>query len=106
MAKKFDIILSECIDRGIGTLGKSVATMIYFRFERDYGLKRKDIPQNMELFTKALRSIFGDGAQVLERLIIEQLAKSTGIPISTKKALLTTVKETIANYAKMEHKLG
>ena len=38
-----------------------------------YGLEVKDIPKRPQVFSKALLSLFGEGAEIIEDLILEKL---------------------------------
>jgi hypothetical protein len=65
--------LLEAVDYGLNILGEVVRQAIYERIQKDHGLARAEIPEQLETFHKALESIFGRSARTLERLIAKNL---------------------------------
>lgn len=76
-----------CVDIALKHLGASVIRVIYFHLEKNYGIKKKDIPNRPEVFSKALYSIFGQGAKVVERLIVNEIQKRFKLNLIHKPAL-------------------
>jgi hypothetical protein len=76
---EFRQILLEAVDYGLMVLGEIVRQTIYERIEKDHGLKRADIPEQLEAFHKALRSVLGVSAKTVERLIAKNLYKRLGL---------------------------
>jgi len=71
---KFKRALLEAIDKSLNKiLGKTATQAIYFHLEQDHHLKREDIPDNLEDFLFNLQRIFGTGALVIEKTIMENL---------------------------------
>lgn len=54
-------------------LGESAANVIYFYLERDFSIRKDEIPKKLEDFDVALKKIFGAGALTLEKIIEVQL---------------------------------
>ena len=71
-------ILLEAVDYGLMVLGEIVRQAIYQRIEKDHGLKRADIPEQLEAFHKALGSVLGVSAKTVERLIARNLYQRLG----------------------------
>jgi len=72
--KKFMGALLEAIDESLNqVLGEAATQTIYFHLQRKFRLKREDIPENLEVFGFALEGIFGIGALVIEKTIMENL---------------------------------
>jgi len=71
---KFKKTLLETIDEGLNKiLGETATQTIYFHLEQMHHLKREDIPDNLEDFLLTLERIFGIGALVIEKTIMENL---------------------------------
>jgi len=70
---EFRQILLEAVDYGLMVLGEIVRQAIYERIEKDHGLKRAEIPEQLEAFQKALGSVLGVSAKTVERLIAKSL---------------------------------
>jgi hypothetical protein len=76
---EFRQILLEAVDYGLMVLGEIVRQTIYGRIEKDHGLKRADIPEQLEAFHKALGSVLGVSAKTVERLIAKNLCQRLGL---------------------------
>ncbi len=69
----------EAVDDGLIILGEIVRQAIYELIEKDYGLKRTEIPERLEAFQKALRNMLGMSAKTVERLIAKNLYQRLGL---------------------------
>ena len=67
-------VLQEVLE----VLGMDNLSILYRHLER-LGVKKEQIPDHPEEFSKALRVIFGQGATILERQIISSIAMKTGV---------------------------
>jgi len=64
----------QCVDEGLQVFGKSVKEVIYFYLERNFQLKKTEIPEKPETFCKAIISLFGeDGAKLIEESILQKM---------------------------------
>lgn len=81
----FERALIEAVEEGLLMLGESGRDVIYFRLQHYYALKKEGIPENLEIFVKCLREIFGSGAEVIERAVIRGLYSRLGINYEEKK---------------------
>jgi hypothetical protein len=79
MSKKdFDKLLFEAIDEGLSSIGESSKQAIYLHLEKDFEIKKHEIPYKIEDFVRALEKIFGLGAGFLEILIMKNLYEKVG----------------------------
>ena len=76
---EFRQILLEAVDYGLNALGEIVRRAIYERIEKDHGLKRAEIPEQLELFHKALESVLSVSAKTVEKLIAKNLYQKLGL---------------------------
>ena len=77
-SRDFDSLLLEAVDEGLGWLGESAKQTIYHHLEKDFNIRRSDIPLKIERFTEAIEQIFGTAAALLEIQIIKNLHEKVG----------------------------
>jgi len=80
-----DAVLLEDIDEALMVLGESVRAAIYLYLERYHSLKKDEIPQRLENFSKAMRKIFGSGGPVIEKLILKRLCQKLNVNYESVK---------------------
>lgn len=83
--KAFEKILIESVDEGLLALGESPRKAIYFHLERSYSLKKHEIPQKLGVFAFGLEEMFGSGAIVIEKVIMEKLYSKLGLKFKDLK---------------------
>ena len=77
--KDFSRILVESIDEPLSAIGEDVKVSVYFHLENKFGIKKHEIPQNIDGFSGALERIFGLGARYLEIMFMKNLYSKIGI---------------------------
>jgi len=82
---QFAKILIESVDYSLLLLGESARKAVYFHLERDYSITREKVPENIEAFVNGLESLFGAGALVIERSILDNLHSKLGLKYEEKK---------------------
>jgi hypothetical protein len=75
----FNKILLSAVDEGLCLLGDSSKQAILFHLETSFQVKEENIPSNLTEFKKALDSIFGPGADYLEKIIVKRLHEKFGL---------------------------
>lgn len=73
------------IEDGLDVLGENVGRVILHHLELRYSLKRNQIPRKLNVFTRALRELFGEGSLTIERIIVETINRETGILMDETK---------------------
>jgi len=58
--------------------GKEAAHLIYKHLERHYSVKRDEIAEKLELFTKGLEDFLNTGAYAIEKRILEDIWSNYG----------------------------
>ncbi len=76
--RDFKKLLQEAIDETLSSLGDSSKQALYFHLEKNFRIKKQDIPNKIEEFTNAIEKIFGDGAKILEIQMIKRLYEKVG----------------------------
>jgi hypothetical protein len=97
---EFADVLIEAVDYGLLLLGPTARKAIYFHLEKDYSLPKERIPEDMQAFTESLNRMFGAGAQVIQRLILENLHSKLGLDLdrSGEKDFLSCVDKAKEEY--------
>lgn len=75
----FNKTLLSAVDEGLCLLGDSSKQAILFHLETSFQVKEENIPSNLTEFKKALDSIFGPGADYLEKIIVKRLHEKLGL---------------------------
>ena len=75
----FNKVLLSAVDEGLCLLGDSSKQAILFHLETSFQVKEENIPSNLTEFKKALDSIFGLGADYLEKIIVKRLHEKLGL---------------------------
>ena len=71
--RDFKRILLEAVDEGLSSLGESSKVAVYFHLQKNFNVRKEEIPCNVEAFAEAMEKIFGQGASFLEILIMKRL---------------------------------
>ena len=77
--------LLKAVEDGLLALGESPKEVIYYYLKANFQLKREDIPEEAEQFDKALNSIFGPGAEIIERYIVKDLYQQLKLNFEEKE---------------------
>jgi hypothetical protein len=86
--------ISQCIDAGLDTIGASSKKVVYWYLSEKRNLKREKIADNPTVFLETLRTLFGQGAGILERMIVGQLKQAFHLTLGENlQEVLALVKE-------------
>jgi hypothetical protein len=66
--------LVECVDKALDNYGDSVKQVIYWKLENTFGVKKKAIPENPEKMVATLEDMFGHGAMLIEKSILNEIS--------------------------------
>jgi len=86
--EEFEKLFMEAVDESLKSLGESCRQMVFFHLENTYSVKRKDIPKKPKAFAEGLEKIFGEGALVLEKIVVKTLYSKLGLEYEDKKAFV------------------
>jgi hypothetical protein len=91
-ASKVNEKIIQCTDESLQVFGESVKHAIYFYLERDFQLKKTEIPENPATFCKAITSLFGeDGAKSIEESILQKMKLCFKLKHRSKLTFVETV---------------
>ncbi|MEM1985975.1 MAG: hypothetical protein QXQ24_04490 [Nitrososphaeria archaeon] len=68
-------MILEAIDESLSILGDKGKEAVYYFLEREYCVNKEDIPKNLKTFLECLRLVFGVGANIIEKYILNNLRK-------------------------------
>lgn len=77
---QLDAILAEAINEGLSRICSSAAPSVLFFLEKNGSIKSRSNIENLETFVEGLESIFGFGAKVIEKKILEVLHMKLQLP--------------------------
>ena len=66
-------VFIEVVDETLSILGNPTKEAIYITLQEKYGLKKEDIPDNIEVLESIMHQIFGIAADVIKEEIIRRL---------------------------------
>ncbi len=76
--KAFNRLLLGAVDSALSSLGDSARQSVYFHLEKEFEIRRDDIPGRIEDFDRGLVRIFGPGTRFLEVMMMKKLYEELG----------------------------
>jgi hypothetical protein len=89
-----DYELVECIDDGLDLFGPSLRYTIYWRMIVLHDAPREGILSNPVAFVKALRDVFGAGAEQIEIAIVHKIRERFRLQDSKSESLIEVIEST------------
>jgi len=86
----FDKTLLEAVDHALLAFGESPKEAIYYHLNKTFKLQREDIPEDTDKFSHALNTIFGPGAEIIEKLIVKNLYNRLNLDFEESASLEIT----------------
>jgi len=80
----FDKTLLEAVDHALLAFGESPRKAIYYHLNKSFRLNREDIAEDASELSNALNTIFGPGAEVIEKLILKNLYNKLNLNLEEK----------------------
>ncbi len=74
----FGELLLAAIDESLSVLGEEPKRALYQYLETMHSLRRDDIPDHVEEFSRGLKRALGGASSVIQRLILRKLFQSLG----------------------------
>lgn len=94
--REFDRVLLEAVEECLRqVLGETAAEVTLLHLERKSGLKREEIPRNIEEFSSALTELLGSGTNPLEKLVIELLCSKLEVEYEKSELMFADQIETL-----------
>ncbi len=70
---KFHVFLTEAVNEGLSSISPSIPPVVFFYLKKDGSIQPDCLIDDLEAFEGGLRKIFGFGAKVIEKKILEVL---------------------------------
>jgi len=84
--EKFNKLLLKVIDEELKQIFGEAATLIIYNYlENNYSLKREEIPEKIEVFTRGLEEFLSSGAQVVQKIILQKLSSCFEVQCQVKE---------------------
>ena len=80
LSEELQRTIAESIETGLGSLGGNMGRVILYHIEKEHSLKVNDMIDKPENFVEALQDMFGDGAFILEQIVVETILRN--IPVA------------------------
>jgi len=80
----FDKTMLEAVDHALFSLGESPRQAVYYHLNKSFKLTREEIPADADEFSQALSTIFGPGAEVIEKIIVKNLYSKLNLNFEEK----------------------
>jgi PAS domain-containing protein len=77
-AKDFESLLVESVDEALSSLGEDLKNAIYSYIQERFGISRREIPRNIDAFSRAIEEIPSVDAGRFKILILKQLYEKNG----------------------------
>jgi hypothetical protein len=71
--RSFNELVMDAIDQVLSSFGENSKIAVYDRLEKDFNIKKQEIPYRINDFSKALESLFGLSAMHLENMFMKNL---------------------------------
>jgi len=73
-------------------LGESARYVIYHFIEKNFELKKEEIPEHPEVFKKAIISLLGkEGSKLIDELIVQEMAQTFKLEHKSKLTFVEAV---------------
>ena len=70
---KFDLVLAEAVQEGLSSISPSISSAVFFYLKKNASIQSDQYIDDPEAFEEGLRKLFGFGAKVIEKRILEVL---------------------------------
>lgn len=70
---KFYVFLTEAVHEGLSSISPSIPPVVFFYLKKDGSIQSDCLIDDLEAFEGGLKKIFGFGAKVIEKKILEVL---------------------------------
>ena len=85
-------VLIGALDEALRVIGRSGSEVVETVLIGRYGLRKEDIAYNPGAYMSAMKDILDAGSEVLERLMLEEIRKETGITAMSMEDAVFKVK--------------
>jgi hypothetical protein len=99
-------VLIGALGEALGALGRNGTEVIDTLLMQRHGLRREDIAYRPGAYMSAMKDILDSGAQVLEKVMLEEIQAQTGITAMTMEDAVFKLKSTYKDQAESTQGVG
>jgi len=81
---RFSTVLTEAVQEGLDSIGPSISDAMLFYIQKKAGVQLDQYDLDPEVFDDCLKAIFGWGAEIVEKKILECLYLKLEVKIKVK----------------------
>ncbi len=87
--KGFNVLIFNCIEKALKSLGESVALSFFYQIEKNFHFPKEEFVTRPLEFIKCLEEFLGvSGSKIIERLIVQEIRSTFDLPASSSNATL------------------
>ena len=99
-------VLTDALDEALKVVGRSGSDVVDTVLIGRYGLHKEDIAYNPGEYMSAMKDILDAGCEVLEKVMLEEIRKETGIVAMTMEEAVFKVRGYYGEQTQSERHLG
>jgi len=99
-------LLTRALDEALTVIGRSGSEVVDTVLIGRYGLHKEDIAYNPGAYMSAMKDILDAGCEVLQKVMLEEIRKETGIVAMTMEEAVFKVKGYYGEQTESERHLG
>jgi hypothetical protein len=99
-------VLTEALDEALKVVGRSGSEVVDTVLIGRYGLHKEDIAYNPGAYMSAMKDILDAGCEVLQKVMLEEIRKETGIVAMSMEDAVFKVKGYYGEQTESERHLG
>jgi len=77
--EEFRKALLEAVNDCLLVIGESLGEALLYHIEKNFGIRRQDIPERLEAFHEAMKLLLDEGATVIDILVTKRLYDRLGL---------------------------
>jgi len=85
---QFGTVLTEAVQEGLNSIGPSISDAVLFYIQKKAGIQPDQCDVSPEVFDDCLKAIFGWGAEIVEKKILECLYLKLEVQIKIKSGFV------------------
>jgi len=87
---RFSTVLTEAVQEGLNSIGPSISDAVLFYIEKKAAIQLDQCDLDPKVFDDCLKAIFGWGAEILEKKILECLYLKLEVQLKIKSGFVFT----------------
>lgn len=85
---RFGKVLTEAVQEGLNSIGPSISEAVLFYIQKKAGVQSHQCDLDPEIYDDCLKAIFGWGAEIVEKKILERLCLKLEVQLQIKSGFV------------------